>query len=183
MVNVSCGSGIGDDLAWIAEDDGVWRHVEVNISTGGDERIVADCNFAYDDGVRADPDTVFKCRRAFMFASAGGPYGDALANVYIFSDNSERADDDASEVADVEAIPNAGCGGDVESILETIVLVHRAIVEVGEEAKGPFAPTVVSYLAHVIREAKTWDRQVSCDECTHSRSTVISVEVGANCLP
>ena len=75
------------------------RHVEIDVSTRGDERIVPDRYLPNDNCIGSDPYSIFERGCARTRPPAGGSNRYALRNVDVRSENSPRADHNSSEVA------------------------------------------------------------------------------------
>jgi len=107
-MDVTFGAGGRDDFARIAQNDRHAGHVEVDIRAGGDKGVVSDGYFSNNDGICANPDTVFERRRTCARTSAGCAYGDALIDVDVGTENRVGANDDAAEMAKVQPWTNIG---------------------------------------------------------------------------
>ena len=110
--------------------------------------------FSNDDGVCADPDTVFQGGCACAWASAGGSDGDSLCNVDVGPEDCVGADDYAAEVANVEPRADAGSRRDVKAVLEAVMVKEDSVVDIGEDAKGFLFVAVKGDLAKIVRETK-----------------------------
>ena len=108
VVDVALGAGSGNNLAGVSQDDGSGRNVEVDVGSGSNESFATDRNFADNNRVCSNPDSIFQSWSAEMLATAGCPNRDPLGDVDIRAQNCVRADHYSTEMADVQAGTDAG---------------------------------------------------------------------------
>ena len=68
-IPLRCVGAVGDNFARIADDDAVARHIKIDIRIGRNQNVITNGNLADHDGVRAYPDSIAYCRRAFTLAA------------------------------------------------------------------------------------------------------------------
>ena len=118
IVDVSqCRTGGLADETGVADDDGVVRHIEVDVRTRRNQDIIADLDLADDHGICTDPHVVSDIRGAAAGSAELRTDDYTGGNINIIADHGLRVDNDTPEMRDIKALIDLRLIRDLEMIL------------------------------------------------------------------
>ena len=138
---------------------------------------------SYDDGVRTDPNTIFKGGRARAWSSAGSTDGDALPDIDVGPQDRLRTDDDSAKVPDIQSWADAGGGGDIEAVFEFVAMKHGSVVDIREDPERFLPSSVEGDLAEVVGKVESGLVEVCGQKGAACCLAAVPIEVCAQGLP
>ena len=118
-------------MSGVAHDYGGRGYVEGHVGAGCNQRIIADGDVPYDDGVSSDPDPIPDSGRAFSRPPIRLTNGDARHDVYVRPEYSSRIDDDSAKVPQIQTWADDRRIADIESVFDAVMAQKSAYDDIG----------------------------------------------------